>query len=342
MVNPTRCLRLPFGRGNMLIARRYALTDVFLRKIGRGIASGVNGDEPLHFLLRKKLTSRQASQLQADFVAVAADKGVLAVEGAEEAVEAVGVGGGGVTCREDGSGGERGGLPGSGGCGCRRLGGHLGHREGFGFGMVVRFGVPGVEAGLRQRAASRVVGMPHVAADGVADGGIDARVALPHVVGAYARQDFHPFAGDADEGGDDPRQLSAEALDVGGAVARVVEVDAGEVAGLPQVGHGMSAEADACGHHAGHSVLDDLRLCLRGSSGQALEAAVLLHLGAEASVPQLLDELFKGDGLCAFAPHVAEFGKPDGTLRRGVFFVLFHNCFFKRSDKGISSFVSTK
>ena len=194
--------------------------------------------------------------------------------------------------------------------------------------MVVRLGVPGVEAGLGQRAASRVVGMLHVAADGVANGGIDARVALLHVVGTDAHQDFHPFAGDADEGEDDPRQLSAEALDVGGSAARVVEVDAGNPAGLPQVGHGMSAEADSRRHHAGHPVLDDLRLCLRGVSRQAFEPAVLLHCRTELFAPQLLDELLQGDGLRAFAPHAAEFGKPDGPLRYGVFFVLFHDyCF---------------
>lgn len=103
----------------------------------------------------------------------------------------------------------------------------------------------------------------------------------------------------------------------------MVEVDAEEAAVLLQVGHGVSAHADGCGYDAGHAVFQGL--CLGFVPGQCAEAAVVFYGLPEAVALQGADELAEGDGLRAFAAHVAELGKADFVVRCvvSVFFHIF-------------------
>lgn len=83
----------------------------------------------------------------------------------------------------------------------------FGHFELVGLGIVVRIGIPGIEAGLGQAFALRVVGVLHLSADGFSCGGVQRCPACLQVFDADEYEGFDAFARYAGEEGDDPGKL---------------------------------------------------------------------------------------------------------------------------------------
>ena len=75
------------------------------------------------------------------------------------------------------------------------------HFEGDCTGIVVGFGMPGVETGLRQYLAFIIVRVTYVCADRSAYGCIKLLVIFLHVFRTDVYQHFVSFFGDADKGG---------------------------------------------------------------------------------------------------------------------------------------------
>lgn len=324
MVPPDRLFRriLPT---NVLIARYYPLTDVVGIEIGRGVAGSVKPDDPVQFLPRKTFTTGRASQTQGDVVALPGTEGIFLLEAVDESLQeafARHIGSGLPAVRSvlarrgngsgDGNGSGRSLRSDGTGRTSRR---HLllrTVREGRGVGLEVGGGVPRVVAGLGDGGTLLVVGMAHTAAHGPAHGGIERCIAAVQVLRADADEDLHSFARNAAEDGSHVGQSGSQRHDGVRAVCRVVQVDAQQAAVLPQVAHGMPAEAAGRRRHTGHGRLDALRLGFL--SALRAQAAVPLHLRAETVAADVGHELRERGRRSTLAPHAAEAREADGCF----------------------------
>ena len=253
------------------------------------------------FLLRKSLTCCRTSQLQGKVVPTTADEGVAVFEFIEEVgYEAIfrwGVTRGDCFFRF---------------CLCYFRYAFRRHFEGDCTGIVVGFGMPGVETGLRQYLAFIIVRVTYVCADRSTYGCIKLFVIFLHVFGTDAYQHFVPFFGDADKGGGNKGERLGEEEDFPGASVAVVEVDAEQFAVLLKLAPLRRVrccirlrELDGTAYRLSVSVLR-----LQVSRAGIFQATVVFcttrrkAVGAAYRVNKIVDT----DGVWCFAPHAWEFG----------------------------------
>ena len=260
------------------------------------------------FLLRKSFTCCRTSQLQGKVVPTTADEGVAVFEFIEEVgYEAIfrwGVTRGDCFFRF---------------CLCYFRYAFRRHFEGDCTGIVVGFGMPGVETGLRQYLAFIIVRVTYVCADRSAYGCIKLFVIFLHVFGTDVYQHFVSFFGDADKGGGNKGERLGEEEDFPGASVAVVEVDAEQFAVLLQVFYGVSVAAYACGDDARHTVFQFL--CFGFVPGQGFQATVVLHYLPEAVAAYRVNKIVDTDGVWCFATHAWEFGNQGFPI-----YCIFHIC----------------